>query len=462
MSHAPVADGLSAAPRTGRDAGGSDGPAPVHPLVAQACAALDAEGVRWALLRGERDLGDPPGDVDLLIGGHSELHAVRRALRPLGIVAVPRLGAGAHEHLWGYHRPTRRWVEFDVEWSLDFGPQLHFTLNWLAPALRTGTTQAVLARRRRAPGLPDLWLLHPDDGFWALLLHVVVDKATVVAQHADHLLELSGHATATSPLAEVVTALCPAGWDAARVIRCAQAGEWPALVGLGRLLARRVAARRPVTHRVLAFGRGLRRLGGALGTALVTRGLCVVILAPDTAGRSALVGELVAGQPLGARHVSLDLGRPPRHPVLLRSLLGAGRRLLLRWRRLLAACHRLRGRMVVLEGHAADVSATAAPAGACRRPDLVIVLEGAGARRPADELPNVSGRPRREPAGTPTHVVRADRPPDEVLAEVTAIVWRAWAARRPRRTVADALRTARVSHRRPSMDPIQTVSVTEV
>ena len=99
MSHAPVADGLGAAPRTGRDAGGPDVPAPVHPLVAQACAALDAEGVQWALLRGERDLGDPPGDVDLLIGGHSELHAVRRALRPLGIVAVPQLGAGAHEHL---------------------------------------------------------------------------------------------------------------------------------------------------------------------------------------------------------------------------------------------------------------------------------------------------------------------------------------------------------------------------
>jgi len=118
--------------------------------------------------------------------------------------------------------------------------------------------------------------------------------------------------------------------------------------------------------------------------------------------------------------------------------------------------------MVVLEGHPADAAATTVPAGACRRPDLVVVLAGAGARRPADEVPDLSGRPRRAPSRTPTHVVRADRPPDEVLAEVTAIVWGAWAARRPRHAVADALRTARVSRRRPWMDPTQTVSVTEV
>ena len=137
--------------------------------------------MQWALLRGEHDLGDPRGDVDILVDGSRGLSAVERALRPLGIVAVPQLGAGAHRVFVGYHRPTRRWIEFDIEWDLDFGPQLHFTLNWLAPTLRTEAAQAVLARRRRAPDLPGMWVLHPDDAFWALLLHVIVDKAACEA-----------------------------------------------------------------------------------------------------------------------------------------------------------------------------------------------------------------------------------------------------------------------------------------
>ena len=151
----------------------------LHPLVARAAEALETAGVTWALLRGEHDLGDPRGDVDILVDSSRGLGAVEQALRPLGVVAVPQVGAGAHRLFVGYHRPTRRWIEFDVEWDLDFGSQLHFTLNWLAPALRSGAARAVLARRRRSPDLPGMWVLHPDDAFWALLLHVIIDKGTV-------------------------------------------------------------------------------------------------------------------------------------------------------------------------------------------------------------------------------------------------------------------------------------------
>jgi len=376
-----------------------DGRPPVHPLVAEVCAALDGAGVRWALLRGERELGDPRGDVDILIGGPGELRAVRRALRPLGVVAVPRLGAGAHRHFWGYHRPTRRWLEFDVEWSLDFGPQLHFTLNWLVPALQSGATRAVLARRRRAPDLPGAWVLHPDDGFWALLLHAVVDKARVAPRYADRLGELGEHATPSSPLAEVVTAACPPGWDAARVIGRARVGDWPALVALGRVLARRASARRPVTQRARALGRGLHRLGTALRAARATGGSTVAIVGPEGSGTSAVAAGLVSGLPLPARLVPVD----------------PGRRLLGRRRCLRTAYHRLRAYLVVFDDPAGEAARDC-------RPDVVIVLD----------LPDAA-RPRSvefvEPAA---HVVPADRPHDEVLADVTAIVWRAWTTRRPR------------------------------
>ena len=195
----------------------------LHPLVARAAEALETAGVTWALLRGEHDLGDPRGDVDILVDSSRELGAVEQALRPLGVVAVPQVGAGAHRLFVGYHRPTRRWIEFDVEWDLDFGPQLHFTLNWLAPALRSGAARAVLARRQRSPDLPGMWVLHPDDAFWALLLHVIIDKGTVKDHHADRLVALCAEATPSGPLAQVVADACPPGWDVDRVIGCARA-----------------------------------------------------------------------------------------------------------------------------------------------------------------------------------------------------------------------------------------------
>ena len=375
---------------------GPDGrPAP-HPLVAAACEALESAGVRWVVLRGERELADPRGDVDILVDGHRDVREVRRALRPLGIVAVPGLGAGAHRHFWGYHRPTDRWIEFDVEWDLDFGPQRHFALNWLAPALRSGAARAVLARRRRSPDVPGVQVLHPDDGFWALLLHVLVDKAAVPGHHADRLLELCAHATASSPLATMVTATCPPGWDAERVIRSVRAGDWPALLELGRVLGARAYARRPVSHRAHALVRGLRRLGLALGPALVSRGITVEIVGPDGAGRSALSAGLVSGQPLGARLVPSE-ARPDRTAPAWRAVVGAaGRSLRDGRRRLVVNYHRLRGRMVVLDQPAADrPTARSGP-----RPDLVIVVD---------------------PPGSPA----AGRRPEEVLADAMEVVWAA-------------------------------------
>ena len=201
----------------------------LHPLVARAAEALETAGVTWALLRGEHDLGDPRGDVDILVDSPRGLGAVEQALRPLGVVAVPQVGAGAHRLFVGYHRPTRRWIEFDVEWDLDFGSQLHFTLNWLAPALRSGAARAVLARRRRSPDLPGMWVLHPDDAFWALLLHVIIDKGTVKDHHADRLV-----------------ALCAAG-DAVRSARAGGHRRVPP--GLGRRPRHRVYACPAVVRR---------------------------------------------------------------------------------------------------------------------------------------------------------------------------------------------------------------------
>ena len=311
----------------------------LHPLVGEAAAALEGAGVRWAILRGEHDLGDPRGDVDILVDGSHTLGAVERALRPLGIVAVPQLGEGAHRLFVGHHRPTRRWIEFDVEWDLDFGPQHHFTFNWLAPALRSWAAQAVLDRRRRSPDLPGLWVLHADDAFWALLLHVIVDKAAVKPHHADRLVVLSDQATSSGPLARVVAAACPDGWDADRVIRCARARDWRCLIALGRVLTRRSCTRHPVAHRAGALARGLHRLGRSLSGVLTTRGVSVAVVGANGAGRSVLVTGLLSEQRLRARLVH---------------------------HRLTAKYHRLRGRTAVFEACHEDGR---------NHPDVVIELD---------------------------------------------------------------------------------------
>ena len=345
----------------------------LHPLVARAAEALETAGVTWALLRGEYDLGDPRGDVDILVDSPRGLGAVEQALRPLGVVAVPQVGAGAHRLFVGYHRPTRRWIEFDVEWDLDFGSQMHFTLNWLAPALRSGAARAVLARRQRSPDLPGMWVLHPDDAFWALLLHVIIDKGTVKDHHADRLVALCAGATPSGPLAQVVADVCPPGWDVDRVIGCTRARQWSTLVALGRVLARRSCTRHPVAHRTGALVRGLHRLGRSLWPVLATRGVSVAVVGSNGAGRSALVAGLLSERLLAARLVHPGLAEEsPKGPgPVRRPPAGTAGRRLLAWRcRLVAAYHRRRGRTVVFDALPAGFRVRVDP-----RPDVVIVVE---------------------------------------------------------------------------------------
>jgi hypothetical protein len=184
-----------------------------------------------------------------------------------------------------------------------------------------------------------LWVLHPDDAFWALLLHVVVDKAAVKTHHADRLVVLSEHATSSGPLGKVVLAACPTGWDAERIIGCVRARDWSTLIALGRMLTRRACIRNPVGCRAGALVRGLHRLGRSLWSVLAERGVSVAVVGSDGASRSALVAGLLSERRLQARHVR---------------------------RRLAARYHRLRGRTVVVDAH---------PAAPGPEFDVVVTLE---------------------------------------------------------------------------------------
>src|SRR2546430_466573 len=101
----------------------------VHPLLADMFAALDAAEIRWCLLRGEATLASPSGDIDMMVDP-SQVRAMEDALAPLAVVPVERWGGGVHRSFLGYHAPTDRWIDLDVEPELAFGPHASFLVNW--------------------------------------------------------------------------------------------------------------------------------------------------------------------------------------------------------------------------------------------------------------------------------------------------------------------------------------------
>ena len=209
--------------------------------VAKALPALDAAGVRWCLLRGADQLHRPDGDVDVLVD--------RRAHRDL-----PALLANAGfspTRAWGYgpHRffVDRAGLKLDVVSELAFGRHQE---------LPTRSADAVLMRRVRDHAL---WLPAPADAFWALLLHVLLDRGWVRPRRARELVTLAPRARgAASPLADVVAAACPAGWDPPRMVDTAAAGSFDELLALVPALragwpgSRRVAIAARVAMRAAA------------------------------------------------------------------------------------------------------------------------------------------------------------------------------------------------------------------
>jgi len=455
----------------------------VHPLLSTAFRALDEAGVRWALLRGEAGLAAPCGDVDLLVHP-DDLLALETAFARIGLIASPRWGTGAHRIFVGCHAPSGRWIEIDAEYELDFGPQTAFAVNWLRPALRTGLAGQVLARRQRRG---EVWVLASRDEFWALLLHCVVDKAAVPDRHTGTLADLARRAGAGTAgtsagtaadsaedtsgpavddsvddtVGRLVTALCPPGWDAARMIGAARAGAWDDLVAVGARLPERAIAHAPVAARLDALRRGARRLVNQASRRLASpsnspkKGLAVALLGLDGAGKSTLAGaaaSTVAAGGLPARCVYLGLWRdePAAAPGRPWAVAGAAAKRPLRaWRQyLIGAYHRGRGRLVVFDRYPYDALLPPEPPSValkkiffaflgrcCPPPDLVLLIdvpaEVAHRRRPEEDPARLAVR-RTDYLRLATRlrrvqVIRGDRPRREVLAAVSTAIWRAYA-----------------------------------
>jgi hypothetical protein len=176
--------------------------------------------------------------VDLLVHP-ADVGALRALLREGGFRELRAWGRWPHRFF------VAGQLKFDVVTELAFGPDA---------ALRTHAGMAVLERRE---GLRPA----PSDAFWALLLHVMLDRGVIREARARELVALAPAARdETSPLRPLVDAASPPGWNASLIADAAAAGSFEELLGLAPELRARWPVSLPVAGAARTWLRGGLRL----------------------------------------------------------------------------------------------------------------------------------------------------------------------------------------------------------
>jgi hypothetical protein len=224
----------------------------INPSVSRALEALERANVHWCLLRGESDLASPEGDVDLLVA-RSDMPRLRHALALLGYLPLRAWGRGPHRFFVAYDEASARQVKLDVVTQLAYGRYQE---------LRTGAAAGCLARRRYVGALA---LLSPDDAFWALLLHCILDREAFSAAHRVRLLELAGEADCNSELGKIANVAFAERSGALTVLELVRAEDWTALTTIAKeARSNRANGRRLEMRLRVVVNRALRRASNVL------------------------------------------------------------------------------------------------------------------------------------------------------------------------------------------------------
>jgi thymidylate kinase len=354
----------------------------VHPLLDSVSASFLAAHIRWSLLRFPSILGARDGgDVDMLVA-LSDIGRVRQILANLGFVNITPYSRSAHMYFVTYHRPTDCWLWLDIVTELSFGRR---------NSLKTRAEQECLARCQYHGAMPSL---APDDDFWTLLLHCILDKGFIASRHRARLQELLPDARTDGPIAQAFEAISLSGWSPNRVLARVAAGDWIALESMAPTLSKAALRQHAIAPWHIVCLR-LSRIKDRLVNLRRYRGLSVALLGPDGAGKTTLMMAIQASCMLPVRSVYMGLtGGMLRYIAMLHLpgivLLG---RLLVFWGRyLLAQYHQARGRLVIFDRYIYDAmvphperlnwlrrASRWVDGRACPGPDLVLVLDAPGA-----------------------------------------------------------------------------------
>lgn len=404
----------------------------IHPLLAGTFRAFDSAGVRWCLLRDEDDLLAPEGDVDLLVAPAGLTAALGAAL-DAGFLPLSTWGRGTHRFLVGHHAPSERWVRLDVVTDLRFGPDLELSL----PG-----AEGCLARRVEVEGA---WTLAPDDAFWLLLLHVLLDGDRAADRRRTRLEQLACAEVLGSPVARTLAETYP-GVDLGALVEDVRGARWEALPSnaLREGLARRARVRSAWRSAANPLLRKATRL-----LLLRERGMTVALVGPDGVGKSTLAEDLAQRFAFPVTRVYMGIHRGASSDRRSRPL-PLPLRIPRQWGRYLRArAAAWRGRLVLFDRYAFDARLTAARQQSILRraarsvlaripdPDLTILLDAPAevvhARKPERTIEDlerlrteylaVASRARR------VAVVDASGPADEVRRLVTATIWGAYLRR---------------------------------
>ncbi len=312
----------------------------IDPCIGVALAVLDAAVVPWLHLRGSLD--GTAGDVDLLVAATS-IERLDGLLGPAGFRRLPAIGYGSHR-FWLAWEPARGgWRKLDVVTELAYGP---------GGTYRAAGAEGCLGRRERASGR---WRPAPDDAFWTLALHVLLDRDGPSPEQTIDLAERAAGARLDGELGTWVERTTGRG-TARRIVAACRDEDASRLRHVGRRLALAAWSRDTagvVPRWVVAQA---RRFTARLFVAARRPGLIVALLGPDGAGKSTLAAGLQDSFPIPGRQLYLGLygkgsstphglGLPIRSMRMVRA-------------RLIAAWHVRRGRIVVLDRHPLDFIAS--------------------------------------------------------------------------------------------------------
>ncbi len=402
----------------------------VHPQLRAAFHALEQAGLTWCCLRLPADPGAPDGDTDLPID-RSHVARARQVLKAAGFTQRPGGSSRSGYMFLAYHPQTERWIRLHLWTELAFGRD-----HMLRPRIESGC----LARRHAGDTVVTL---SPDDDFWALVSHYMLNRREVGPRHQDRLRELAESASSDGPMARIIANVCPPGWSPGRILECAERGEFAILESawLGQLST--TERLRAHADRVLHF---IPRLRGRVRR----RGLSVALLGPDGAGKSTVAAGVQESFFTEVRSVHMALN-DEHLPLLLRlrlPRLGAPGRLLVVWVRFgIGFYHRALGRLVLFDRYVYVTPPTQRTplkrakhwlmTHSCPKPDLVLVLDAPAelvyARKGERTLPELEAE-RQHMLGLGRsighhQVVDATRPKDDVRVDVIGRIWERYATR---------------------------------